>query len=275
MSRVVASFHLALFFALAPGSAHAQLVEAKAAPIVYGHHHINATDIEEHKKFWVDTLGGVATKSGPTEVVKFQNVFIFFAKKAPTAGSSGSTADHLGLQVPNLRATVDKLRAAGYPIVTKEELPANVKADVQDGIAFILPARTTAVAFVMGPEGTKLELVENKVLTVPIALHHVHFATPQVAEMKAWYEKVFGAKVPGVALLFAEGPMPVTGTRGRVVDHIGFEVRNLEAFTKQLDVMGIKSTPYTKVPGRDLAISFVTDPWGTAIELSEGLSRLE
>jgi hypothetical protein len=45
-------------------SASAQLVAAKNGPVVYGHHHIYATNIEEHKKFFVDTLGGVAIKVG-------------------------------------------------------------------------------------------------------------------------------------------------------------------------------------------------------------------
>ena len=42
---------------------------------------------------------------------------------------------------------------------------------------------------------------------------------------------------------------PVVGTRGRVVDHIGFEVKDLEAFCRKLEGMGIKlDRPYTKVP---------------------------
>ena len=31
----------------------------------------------------------------------------------------------------------------------------------------------------------------------------------------------------------------VTATRGRALDHIGFEVRNLEAFVKKLEAQGI------------------------------------
>ena len=53
---------------------------------------------------------------------------------------------------------------------------------------------TTSIAFVMGPDDVKVELLENKQQTTPIALHHVHFFGAQNAEMRAWYEKVFGAK---------------------------------------------------------------------------------
>ncbi len=35
----------------------AQLLNADA-PIRVGHYHLNVTSIDEHKKFWVDALGG-------------------------------------------------------------------------------------------------------------------------------------------------------------------------------------------------------------------------
>jgi hypothetical protein len=44
--------------------ASAQLVAAKDGPVVYGHHHLNVTSIDAHKKFWVDTLGGKSVKVG-------------------------------------------------------------------------------------------------------------------------------------------------------------------------------------------------------------------
>jgi hypothetical protein len=55
---------------LSPGPASAQLLAAKDGPIVYGHHHLNVTSIDAHKKLWVDTLGGKSIKIGtsPNEV---------------------------------------------------------------------------------------------------------------------------------------------------------------------------------------------------------------
>ena len=62
-------------------------------------------------------------------------------------------------------------------------------------------------------------------------------------------------------------------TKGRMLDHIGFEVRNLEAFCKKLEANGVKlDTPYTKQPSGN-ATAVLTDPWGTRIELTEGLNR--
>ena len=66
-------------------------------------------------------------------------------------------------------------------------------------------------------------------------------------------------------------------TAGRVVDHIGFEVKNLEVFCKALEAKGIKlAWPYTKnTPAMNgIATAIVIDPWGVSIELTEGLDKL-
>jgi catechol 2,3-dioxygenase-like lactoylglutathione lyase family enzyme len=69
--------------------------------------------------------------------------------------------------------------------------------------------------------------------------------------------------------------MPIAGTAGRTLDHIGFEVENLEAFTQGLEAQGITlDVPYRHIPAVGLAIAFVTDPWGTYIELTEGLDEV-
>jgi len=78
-----------------------------------------------------------------------------------------------------------------------------------------------------------------------------------------------------VALNFSPSTEPVVGTQGRALDHIGFEVKNLEAFCKKLEADGIKlAVPYRTVPALGIAIAFFTDPWGTYIELTEGLDKV-
>jgi hypothetical protein len=53
-------------------------------------------------------------------------------------------------------------------------------------------------------------------------------------------------------------------------------VKNLEAFTKQLEAQGIKlAVPYRQVPALGISIAFITDPWGTYIELTEGLTKIQ
>ena len=64
-------------------------------------------------------------------------------------------------------------------------------------------------------------------------------------------------------------------TKGRAVDHIGFEVKNLEAFVKGLEAQGVKfDVPYRPVPQLGIAVAFFTDPWGAYVELTEGLNKL-
>lgn len=262
---------LFLMTGLYPLRVSAQLLATKDGPIAYGHHHLNVSDVPAQKAFWT-ALGGVPVKiGGVADAIRFPNVYIMFAAKTPTGGSKGSSADHIGLEVPDLRATMGVLRKAGYAIVTAEELPKGIPAEMQDGIALVGP-RKLAIAFVMGPEGTKVELVETPGMSHPVALHHIHLLTQDVDGMKAWYEKVFGAKLPGVSLLYTASPSPVAPTKGRAVDHIGFEVKDLEAFCKRLEAMGITfDRPYGKIPNMGLAVAFFTDTWGTTIELTEGL----
>jgi len=268
-------------------AAFAQLAVAKEGPIVYGHHHLNTTNLDAHKKFFIDTLGGRLIKIGTnnTEVIAFPNVLIFFrTTQAPTGGSRGTTVNHIGFSVPNLRQMVDKVKAAGFAMITKTE--ATPDREVKDDIAGPAQPGGASIAFAQAPDDLKVELVEAKQQTIPITLHHVHFFNPKNTEMQAWYVKTFGAAprtggafpaatLPGVALNFSQSPDPVVGTQGRVLDHIGFEVKNLEAFCKKLEADGIKlAVPYRQVPALGIAIAFFTDPWGTYIELTEGLDKV-
>jgi len=132
----------------------------------------------------------------------------------------------------------------------------------------------------------KIEIYEDKTIAAPIVNHHIHFYDASVADTKAWYVKTFGAKggmrgrfeaadLPGVNLSFSLSETPVVGTKGRALDHIGFEVKDLEAFCKKLEASGIKfDVAYRKVPALGISIAFFTDPFGTYIELTEGLSKL-
>jgi hypothetical protein len=49
-------------------------------------------------------------------------------------------------------------------------------------------------------------------------------------------------------------------------------VRNLEAFCKKLESAGVKfERPFKTLPDFRLSNARFTDPWGTSIELTEGL----
>jgi catechol 2,3-dioxygenase-like lactoylglutathione lyase family enzyme len=286
MKRIL--FVLALFLWLPASQASAQLVAAKDGPIVYGHHHLNVTSADEHKKFWVNTLGGVAVMIGnpAREIIKFPNALVFLNVRPPTGPTKGSTMNHIGFSVPNLRPVIEKVKANGFRMVTAEEAPAGIK--VENDIGLATGGDVSGIAYAMGPDGVKVELVEIKKQTAPIMSHHIHFFGTQQKEMHDWYVKVFGAKdrpgltgtfigadLPGLGLNFSPSTEPVVTTRGRAIDHIGFEVKNLEEFTKKLTAQGIMlDRPYTKVEALGISIAFITDPWGTYIELTEGLDKV-
>jgi len=288
MSRLIALLGLTLLVLAPASNASAQLLAAKDGPIVYGHHHLNVTNLDEAKTFWVDAIGGVLIKVGPEnrEIIKFPNALILLRAQKPTAGSKGSTVDHIGFSVKNLRQVVDRIKAGGFRMVTSAEAPPNVK--VQDDIGIVEAGPVSGIAYAMAPDETKVELVEMKAQAAPIASHHLHFFGMN-KEMQAWYMQTFGASMldsanpaafisaslPGLTMNFSPSQAPVAGTQGRAIDHIGFEVRNLEAFTKKLEAQGIKlAAPYRQVPALGISIAFITDPWGTYIELTEGLDKI-
>ena len=80
-----------------------------------------------------------------------------------------------------------------------------------------------------------------------------------IGRLKGWISGVDSVQAP---------------TRGRMLDRIGFEVENLEAFCKELEAKGIKfDRPYGTLAS-GVGLAFLPAPWGTSIELTEGLRRL-
>lgn len=284
---------LAVMVSSAAGPALAQLVSHPDAPVRIGHYHLNVTSIEAHKKFWVDTLGGKAIKFGDIDVIEFPDAFIFLREQKPTGPTRGTAFDHIGFAVPDVPAMATRLAAAGYQETTGRE--------PKPGEAPAAAAGTSAVygrfAYFLGPDGVKIELVTNTQKDAPpIVAHHIHFINKQYVEMEQWYAKAFnatlgpnrtdfyiGAQLPGVgySLNFFrwEGDQSITHvpTAGRVVDHVGFEVKNLEAFCKELQAKGIALVrPYRKRDPamNNIATAMIVDPWGVSIELTEGLDKI-
>jgi catechol 2,3-dioxygenase-like lactoylglutathione lyase family enzyme len=262
----------------------------KDAPVVVGHFHLNVSSLDAHKKFWVDTLRGTADTLGGQDVIRFPDTVIFLRVQPPTGPSRGTAFDHIGFSVPSVRDVVARARANGFQTTNgREPKPGQATSPQAAGT----PEEIAGVAYILGPDGAKVELVTNRDPNPPpIKYHHVHFINKQYVEMQQWYMKAFdatlrpgqtdffiGADLPGVgySLNFFrwEGDQSMTHvpTAGRVVDHVGFEVRNLEEFCRKLDTKGIKlMAPYGKVPGmNNVSHAFITDPWGVSIELTEGL----
>jgi catechol 2,3-dioxygenase-like lactoylglutathione lyase family enzyme len=251
---------------LLPAMGWTQAFPPNEAGVTMGHWHLNTRDIAANKKIFV-AMGGTAIKAGDFEVVKFPGVAVYLhlnQQPPPTAGTVGSVVNHVGFIVPNVQESVTKWKAAGVPIV-----PGN------NG--------RTDQAFVVTPDELRIEIIEDKNQKAPIQHHHIHFFVPEasIPDIQAWYAKIFGAKpgkrlqnqaadIPGANLTFSKADGLTVTTKGRVLDHIGFDVQNLEAFCKKLEAAGIQLVrPYTKNPQTGSALAFIYDPWGTYIELNE------
>jgi catechol 2,3-dioxygenase-like lactoylglutathione lyase family enzyme len=133
----------------------AQLPAPNAAGVAMGHLHLNTTDTEASRRFWVDFLGAAPAKLGNVEVYKFPDVLVLVRKAAVSGGSDGSAVNHLGFKVKDLAGMLEKCEKAGFRIVRR------------------MPE--TGQAFVMAPDEAKVELTEDSTMRVPVAHHHNSF----------------------------------------------------------------------------------------------------
>ena len=80
------------------------------------------------------------------------------------------------------------------------------------------------------------------------------------------------AMFPGGEVDFLKAPAAQAPTKGRSLDHIGFEVKDIEALCKKLEAAGVTFdlTLRTLPALGGLKIAYVLDPEGTRIELTEG-----
>ena len=286
MSRIAQLIAFGLLVLTASGGAPAQILN-KDAPVVVGHYHLNVTSVEAHKKFWVDTLGGKAIQFGPTkiDVIQFPDVFLFLHVQKPTGPTRGTTLDHIGFAVPDVAAVAAKAVGNGYGrAVGREPGPGQTAPPPTAG-------NYGRFEYLVGPDGVKVELITNSDKNAPpITHHHVHFVNKKYVEMQQWYMKALnatlrpgqtdyfiGADLPGVGYMLNfflwEPAEELVGTAGRAIDHVGFEVKNLEEFCRQLQAKGIRlTTPYHRAPElNNIGVATLVDPWGTSIELTEGL----
>lgn len=266
MRTLISISALCLVSSLAAGTAFAQQYAPNEAGVTMGHWHLNSRDIAANKKIFL-AMGGTEGAPGPLQRVIFPGVMVILnlAAGAPpaTAGTVGSVVNHVGFVVKNVQESVAKWKAAGVPV----EPGGNNRLDQ---------------AFVVTPDGLRVEILEDKNQPMPIRHEHVHFFLPEAAipQSQAWYGKIFEAKagvrnnapvadLPGTQLRFNKIDAPAAGTKGRILDHIGFDVTDLKAFMKKLEAAGIKpDRPYT-VNEAGIGLAFITDPFGTYIELNE------
>jgi catechol 2,3-dioxygenase-like lactoylglutathione lyase family enzyme len=247
---------------LGAGTAAAQPAPFNETGLTMGHWHIASKDVEANKKLFL-AMGGKLFMPGGNALIMFPGVYINLnlGTEKGNGGTQGSVVNHVGFIVNNVQERVAQWKAAGVRV-----LPGtNNRLDQ---------------AFVETPDGVRMEILEDKTQSVPIRNEHVHLSLPEaeIPKAQAWYMKTFGGKagtrnnapvvdLPGVQIRFAKAEAKQAPTRGRVLDHIGFDVKDHAAFVKKLQAQGIQLDEPVRKSAAGNTITYITDPWGTRIEI--------
>src|SRR5262245_16923992 len=158
MNRLSTAIILAVF-ALLPRNPSAQ-ISITTAPAVVGHFDLNASSLDAHRKFWVDTLGGTPATFGSDkiDIIKFPGIVLFLRAQTPTGPARGTALDHIGLAAPNVPALVAKITANGYQLTDGREPAPGAARGAPSGAQ----PQGGAIAYVLGPDGAKIEIVTNR-----------------------------------------------------------------------------------------------------------------
>lgn len=267
MRRLVVLVALAL-----AASTEAQLGERNQAGVRLGHVHLHVRDVAAHTRFFTDMLGGKLVRNGALELIEFPGLYVLLTQADGAVHPSRARIDHFGFMAKDFAASLAKWKAAGLTIE---------------------PVENPNEVYVLTPDDVRVEVYGEPASPEPIATTHVHFYVPDVPAIRAWYVAAFGAnpnRRPCIACVTAPRMNPTVDigainltmapattergpTRGSAIDHVGFDVEDLDAFVRTLAAKGVAlDGPVERIPGTRVRHAFLTDPWGTRIELTEGLA---
>jgi len=256
---------------LAAGTAAAQPAPVNQAGVTMGHWHIASKDLEANKKLFL-AMGGKLYMPGGQPLIMFPGLYIslVLGNEKGDGGTVGSVVNHVGFIVDNVQQRVAQWKAAGVTVLPGGALPTGGNRLDQ--------------AYVETPDGVRMEILEDKTQTVPIRNEHIHLALPaaEIPKAQAWYAKTFGGQtavrnnapvvnLPGVQIRFNAADTKQAPTRGRVLDHFGFDVNDHAAVVKRLEAEGIKLDQPVGKGATGNTITYITDPWGTRIEIVQRL----
>jgi catechol 2,3-dioxygenase-like lactoylglutathione lyase family enzyme len=253
---------------LAPASG--QLAPPNDAGVTVGQIHLVVRDVEAQKAFWISMIGGKLVENGSLEMIEFPGVYLTISRGDPSGPAAGSVIDHFGFIFKDVPGMIAKWKANHLEVYQlTNPLQGSVHAP-EDAVL--------------------LEFFQDDRQDVPVRMDHFHMFITDVPAIQEWYAKAFGGVpgrrprvaragwvdcdfMPGANLSFVDQKQKLAATKGRAVDHIGFEVGSVDQFVKKLQAQGIPlDTPVRKIPGTKIKSAFLTDPWGTSIELTEGLA---
>ena len=253
---------LLLASTFAAGTANAQYAPFNEAGVTMGHWHLASKDAEANKKIFLGMGGQPVAGNAQSVLFPGMRINLTLGNMPGNGGSQGSVVNHVGFIVNNVQERVAQWKANGVAVI-----PGNNNRLDQ--------------AFVETPDGVRIEVLEDKTQAVPIRHEHIHLFLPEaeIAKAQAWYAKTFGGKasarnnaavvdIPGAQIRFAKADTKQAPTKGRVLDHFGFDVKDHPAFVRKIESEGIKlDEPPRKNEATGVIITYITDPWGARIEL--------
>ncbi len=183
---------------------------------------------------------------GRGEAIDCGNAVIEFTQAPIMGASQGTGIDHIGFSFPDLTekmATLEKVGVRGSGVRLQR---------YDDGSTLREEPGLFLVGRIFDPWGTRIELVEDE---ETLGFHHVHLSASDPARTLDWYRETFGG-VPeslrgvvdglrfGEVWLFAtrhpEGqPAP---SAGRAIDHLAFEIADLDTAAASLRDRGVHFT---------------------------------
>jgi predicted enzyme related to lactoylglutathione lyase len=247
----------------------AQLPAPNADGVTAGHHIFRAKDVDAANKFWI-ALGGEPAALANIKLMKFPGVLLFIsgprgANPAPSLGGNhGTTVEYVTFKVKDLKDSLAKWKDAGIAAKTEK-----------------------GAATIVGPDDVQVRITEDKNLAAPIASDGLVMNVTNAAEVSAWYAKWFGAKIsqsggetigeiPGARIVFHMTKDPIAPTKGHSLGLLGFEVKDLQDFAKKYQEAGGKlDGNIATATAANLSVVQLTDPWGTSIEVSQGLKAVK
>ena len=211
-----------------------------------GHVHLIANDPELIKRLWIDVFGAKPAERGSLNGVYIKGTYVWIEKGASSGGTEGSVIRDIGLRVRNLEAV---LKHAG-----------------QDGFYARQASRDSAQ--LLTPDRVLFELIGDPGLDVEVCTDHFHLVVPDAPLARRWYSDRFGHPISGIRLEFIAAGTRAKPTKGRALDHVGFDVDNLEQYIAGAKEINWESRS-AEIPEPGVRSAFLADPWGTRIELVE------
>jgi catechol 2,3-dioxygenase-like lactoylglutathione lyase family enzyme/predicted enzyme related to lactoylglutathione lyase len=257
-----------ILFAAIVGMAIMPSISQAADSADYGHLHLTVTDKAAGANWYAKHFGGTAAGFGGVTGADVQVdrtmigsiPIVFFEKEKGFEGSVGSNVDHIGFSMEDVAGVLEATAADGGKALSE-----------------VIKFGGMEIAFVEDPWGTKIELINDPDTR---GLHHIHVHAKDADATLKWYQNVFGGEITkfkgvlpslkysGIWLIVQKSDKELAGTKGRAVDHLGWNFPDLAAAAKDMRAKGVKFTLDPR-PYRNIKIAFIETPDGTSIERVE------